>query len=186
MSEKFVVTIPVKPYVKRFIELKYGFPADFSRDEEVKLLIRRCLKKPDTRYDRKYEYELCTHTESLDILISQDEFYKHGWEFSKTDIVMFGKRFEVPIKKKMRGIVCFYVGMGLNIKDSILKYQKKYQMEEEFWPYESIRKEYFRKRPTERIDFFDEIIDKIDELFTVNPSHKRDTFTLKNYTHETA
>jgi hypothetical protein len=183
---KFVVTIPVKPYVKRFVELNYGLPADFTQDDEIIKLVRRCLKNPNTRFDNMYDYLLRTHTDTLEIVISQDEFYRHGWEFSKTDIVMFGKRFETPIKKKMRGIVSFYVGLGYSKKDAIIKYQEKNLMEEYFWPYESIKKDYYRKRPTEKIDFFDDIIDKIEELFMVKVSRKKDTFTLQNYTRETA
>lgn len=179
MPEKFAVTIPVKPYVKRFVELNYGLPADFSKQPEIQKELRRCLRKPDTRYDRKFENRLSTYTASLGLLISQDDFYRFGWEFSKTDIVMFGKLFETAIKSKMHNVVSIYRGIGLSIKESILKFQENHSMEEEYWAYETIKKEYYRRRPTNGIDFFPEIIDKIDSLFMVTLSRKNDNSTTQ-------
>ena len=179
MPEKFFVTIPVKSYVKRHIELHYGLPADFARFPELQREVRRCLRKPQTRYDNKFDNKLCTYTESLEIVISQDDFYRYGWEFSRTDIVEFGKRFETSIKCQMHNTVSIYRGVGLSIKDAILKYQEKYKMYEEYWAFESIKKEYYRRRPDEDPDFLTEIIAKIDELFMVKLSHKKDNVTLQ-------
>lgn len=177
MPEKFSVTIPVKSYVKRFIELNYGLPADFTKHPDIQKELRRCLRKPNTRYNRKFENKLSTYTQELELQISQDDFYRYGWEFSKTDVVMFGKLFESSIKSRMHNVVSIYRGIGLSIKDSILKFQDHYSMEEEYWPYESIKKEYYRRRPETGIDFFPEIINKIDTLFKVTLSSKKDNIT---------
>jgi hypothetical protein len=186
MAQKFVVTIPVKPYVKRFIELNYGLPADFSSDPEIQREFRRCLKKPITRREAIYaNREMCTYTQSLDIVISQDDFYRHGWEVSKTDTVTFGKIFESSIKCKMHNMVSIYRGVGLSIKDSIQKFQEHYHMEEEYWSYESIKKEYYRRRPDQEINFFVEIIGKIDTIFMDTLSRKKDNVPLKKTHHET-
>ena len=182
---KFVVTIPVKPYVKRFIELNYGLPADFSKHPEIQKEVRRCLRKPNTRFDKQFENKLCTYTDQLEILISQDDFYRYGWEFSRTDVVAFGKLFETVIKCRMHNIVSIYRGVGLSIKDSIQKFQVHYSMEEEYWSYESIKKEYYRRRPDQEINFFTEIIDKIDELFMVTLSRKKDNVTTQKTVYET-
>lgn len=186
MPEKFVVTIPVKPYVKRFVELNYGLPADFTKHPDIQKEVIRCLKKPRTRKDMQYEsQQLCTYTETLEIAISQDYFYRYGWEFSKTDTVTFGKIFESTIKCKMHNVVSIYRGIGLSIKESIQKFQEHYSMEEEYWSYESIKKEYYRRRPKNEIDFFIDIIDKIDNLFMELLSRKKDNSTSKKIHHET-
>jgi len=177
--DKFVVSIPVKPYVKRFIELNYGLPADFTNHPEIHKVVCRSLKKPRTQYDKQFENKLCTYTETIEIVISQRDFYRYGWEFSRTDVVEFGKSFESIIKCNMHNVVNIYRGVGLSIKDSIQKYQVHYKMEEEYWPYESIKKEYYRRRPVNQIDFFVEIIGKIDELFMLTLSRKKDNVTPK-------
>jgi len=187
MSEKFVVTIPVKPYVKRFVELNYGLPADFSRYPDIQKEVLRCLKKPRTRFDLQFDrQQLCTYTETMEIVISQDYFYRYGWEFSKTDTVTFGKMFESTVKCKMHNVVSIYRGVGLSIKESIQKFQEHYKMEEEYWSYESIKKEYYRRRPENEIDFFVEIIGKVDSLFMEILSRKKDNITPKKAQHETA
>ena len=185
MSEKFVVTIPVKPYVKRFIELNYGSPADFTKCPELQKEVHRCLRKPVTEYDRQFENKLTTYTQNLEIVISQDNFYRYGWEFSKSDIVSFGKIFEYRIKSQMHLTVTVYRGLGLSTKKSILKFQEYFSMEEEYWKYESIVKEYYRKKQDVEIDFFGEIIEKINHLFMSTLSVKKDNVGVKKHLYET-
>ena len=185
MPEKFVVTIPVKPYVKRFVELNYGLPADFTKHPDIQKEFRRCLRKPVTRREIQFDNRLCCYTENLEIVISQDDFYRYGWELSKTDTVAFGKIFESSIKSRMHTVVSIYRGVGLSIKESILKFQSHYLMEEEYWSYESIKKEYYRRRPENGIDFYTEIIGKIDELFMGTLSRKKDNVPPQKQHHET-
>ena len=59
-------------------------------------------------------------------------------------------------------------------------------MEEEYWSYESIKKEYYRRRPDNEINFFVEIIGKIDTLFMVILSRKKYNITPTKKHHETA
>jgi hypothetical protein len=186
MPEKFVVTIPVKPYVKRFVELNYGLPADFTAHPAIHKELRRCLRKPDTQYDRKLENRMSTYSATIDLLISQDDFYRYGWEFSRTDVVMFGKNFECLIKSQMHATVTIYRGIGLTTKDSILNFQKHFSMEEEYWPFDSIKKEYYRKKAVAEIDFFPEIINKINHLFLMALSPKKDNARNKKAKHEAA
>lgn len=185
MSDKFVVTIPVKPYVKRFVELNYGLPADFTNFPDLYKEVQIRLRKPETQYDRKLETKLCTYSETLEIVISQDLFYRHGWEFSRTDIVSFGKIFENTLKSKMHTAVTVYRGIGVSTKDSILRFQDNYRMEEEYWPFDSIKKEYSRKRPDIELDFFTEIISQIDHLLMLALSPKRDNARTKKIQNET-
>lgn len=168
MSDKFFVTIPVKPYVKRFIEVNYGFPADFSGNPDISKLINRCLKKPDTRYDKKYEKGICTYTETLEIVISQDQFYRYGWEFSKTDIVAFGQEFEAAAKALMRTMVGVYHAIGLPINISIDKFQHRFGYDEDVWNYQTIKKDFYRNGTKYPVDFDEEIFKKIEHICLVN------------------
>ena len=186
MPEKFVVTIPIKYYVKRFIELNYGLPADFSNNPDIQKELRRCLRKPDVRWDYKFNDTMCGYTEKLEILISQDDFYRYGWEFSKTDVINFGKMFEMIIKRRMREIVKIYCEVGGSIRDSIRKFQTEFSMEEEYWPYESIKKEYFRHRPDYSLSIMDELSKKINTLFLENVSPKKDRISKAKQNYETA
>lgn len=164
MSEKFCVTIPVKPYVKRFIELNYGLPADFSKDPEMHKFFMNLLRKPDTSRDKKYPERLCTYTQTVEVLISQHDFYRYGWELTRTDIVSFGKHFEMRSKSMMRSFVGVYVAIGLPAYISISKFQERFNFDENYWPYESIKKDFYRNGSDEKIDFDSEIFNKIDKI----------------------
>jgi plasmid replication initiation protein len=72
-----------------------------------------------------------------------------------------------------------YRNCGLNIKESIIHYQEKTGMSEEYWPMESIKKDYYRKAPKESFDFMEELIVKIDQLFVGTLSRKKDNMPFQ-------
>ncbi len=168
MSEKFIVNIPVKPYVKRFIEINYGLPADFSKHPRVNEFFLDKLKHPDTSRDRQYPDQLCTYTETLEVVISQHDFYKHGWELSKTDIVAFGKYFEDRAKLLMRLHVGSNHALGRPINVCIEEFQDDFCFDENVWKYEAIKKDFFRNGHKVPINFKEDIFDKIKQIVLHN------------------
>lgn len=162
MSEKFYVQVPVKPYVKRFIELNYGLPADFSQSSEELNLVCRCLKKPSTRRDNLYlNTTLENYSEIVEIVISQHLFYHYGWEFTVTDIINFGRHFEK--KAKMLLNLDISTGFALNepIKDSITEFKERSGFGEDHWQYESIVKEFQRNGKKNRVSYKKQIKNKL-------------------------
>lgn len=184
-KNQFVVTIPIKPYVKRYIEVNFGLPANFENYPKINSKVRRFLRKPNTRFDKKYNDEICTYTEKLEVVISQDYFYRYGWEISKTDTVEFCKTFEFMLKEEMLKIVSIYFGLTRSIKLSIERYQTSFNMEEEYWPYESIKKEYYRNGPKSIPNFYDMIFKIVEEISVEIVSRKRDTFTKQKKEYDT-
>lgn len=168
--QKFTVTIPVKPYVKRFLEKKYTLPVDFSNNSRDNAFFQKLLRKPDSSNDRKYPDIICTYTEQVEVLISEHDFYKYGWELTKTDIVAFGKQFEDQAKLLMRNFVGVYHSLGLPYKTSIIKFQQRHNFNEDVWGYETIKKDFFRNGTIEDLDFEIEIFDKIDKIIMRNLS----------------
>jgi hypothetical protein len=165
---KFTVAIPVKPYVKRFIEINYGVPSDFSEDPQTNKFFTDLLRKPNTLYDSKYPDEICTYTCEVQILISEDYFYRYGWELTKTNIVAFGRRFEDRAKVMMRNVVGVYHAIGLPFKNSITKFQDRFGFDEDTWNYQSIKKDFYRNGQVEVVDFDNEIFKKIEKIVLVN------------------
>ena len=112
---KFNVSVPVKPYVKRFLENNYGSPVDFRGHPREKEMFDRMLKKQCYDREHMYKNELCRQTHEVVIAISDRDFYRHGWELSKTDIISFGKHFETLAKWLMRTVVTTYVSYGMAV-----------------------------------------------------------------------
>lgn len=166
--QKFVVTIPVKPYVKKFIEINYGLPADFTDDPLTNKFFVELLRKPNTLYDNKYPDEICTYSNEVEVLISEDYFYRYGWELTKTNVVAFGRRFEDRAKMMMRNIIGVYHAVGLPFKISITKFQDRFGFDEDIWNYQSIKKDFYRNGQVEVVDFDNEIFRKIEKIILVN------------------
>ncbi len=168
MSQTFVVTIPVKPYVKRFIEINFGSPARFTCNPEVNKFFLSLLKKPDTSKDKRYPEQLFNYTAMMEVAISQHDFYHFGWELTRTDIVAFGKHFEEKAKFMMRSFVGVYVAAGMPIFKSINLFQERFLFDDAHWDYQSIKKDFYRNGTNAKIDFGNEIFGKIDEILLRN------------------
>jgi len=168
MPEKFVVTIPVKPYVKRFLSINYGEPIDFTSDPEVNRFFQNLLRKPSVTRDKQYPDQLFSYTEKVEVLISQHDFYRYGWELTRTDRIAFGKQFEDRAKCLMRSFVGVYVALGLPPFRSIAKFQERFQFDENSWQYETIKKDFYRNGMKDPLDFDNEIFNKIEKIVLHN------------------
>ena len=121
----FFLELPVKPYVKQYIVLNYGNPANFSSNKFINDRFRKCLTKPSRRNNPVYEKTaFCKYSESIKIILTQDDFYRYGWELSPTDIISFGKLMEHQAKFLMRNMISFYMTL-MNERDAILTFQEE-------------------------------------------------------------
>ena len=164
----FTVTVPVKPYVKRFIENNYGCPVDFRNHPRENEMFRRMLKKPCRDGENKFVHGTSPNATSVEILVPGRSFDRYGWELSKTDTVRFGKHFEARAKLLMRTAVGTYVSFGAPTNIAIAKFQERFNMEEEYWPWESILKDFMRFRKNNGIDFNHYAFRHLERLILVN------------------
>ncbi len=109
-------------------------------------------------------------SEPMDIIISKDDFYRYGWEISRTDQIAFGKEVEMLVKLLMRNIVGVNLALRGQINTSILHFQEKYDYTEDVWAYETIKKDFYRNGNKERIDFKDDIFEKLERIVLENLS----------------
>jgi hypothetical protein len=64
-TQKFTVSIPIKPYVKRFLEINYGVPVDFTSNAQTNKFFTDLLRKPNTRFDNNYPEEICRYSKKI-------------------------------------------------------------------------------------------------------------------------
>lgn len=167
---RYTVSLPTKPYVHHFLCINFGSPADLSVDKELHQEFRRCLSKPNFRYDSKFEpLALYRFSATSEVYISQDDFYRHGWELTRTDVISFGKRLERRAKFLMRNIIAYYSTLMIE-RDAILRFQQEFGFTEDIWPFESIKKDYYRFGPPAKIHFTAEISEKIEQIILENLS----------------
>lgn len=150
---KFLVFIPVKPYVKRYLEINYGNPVSFRDDPKHQAFLVSLLQKPNDHRRKRYEdCDMVKLTDEVEVKISRDDFMRHGFELSKTSIVAFGKYFEDIAKFKARNYIELKRGFR-PLKDSIADFQQLFGMEEEYWSFESIKKDIDRNGSKSVNDF---------------------------------
>jgi len=68
----------------------------------------------------------------------------------------------------MRTIVGTYVAFGMPINIAILRFQKRFNMREEDWSFETIVKDFFRYKTMHKIDFEHHAYEHLEELILIN------------------
>ncbi len=167
----FTINVPVKPYVKRFLENNYGNPVNFNSHPREKDFFIRLLKKPDKHDNAKYKHDYKRFTCYVTIEISESPFYRKGCELTKTDTIAFGKHFERHAKLVMRTMVGTYTSFGMPINAAIINFQEKFRMEEEYWSFDSIKKDFFRYKICHQIDFNHYAYQHLEKLILLNMSN---------------
>ena len=111
LPSRFTVSIPVKPYVKRFLDINFGLPVDFTQNAHSHKHFQSLFKNPNTSQDKKYPDHICTYTEIVEVVISEHDFYRYGWELTKTNTIAFGRYYEERAKAMMRT----YIGVNISL-----------------------------------------------------------------------
>ena len=184
------LNIPAKPYVKHYLELAYGTPVDLTGNPRLNTFIRRSLRKPSSRYDNRYSkmFSKNYYATTVDIVISDDDFYRYGWEITRTDTVSFNREVEEVVKFFMRTSVAMYENF-MQQKDAIRTFQEKFGFNDDIWSFEAIRKDFYRSsnilrsqlrtRMKHKIEWYekkvskkfrDELIEETVSFFMVNLS----------------
>jgi len=164
----FYVPISVKPYVKRFIENNYGDPVDFRRFPREFEMFKRMLKKPCKRFEKHYKEKLSDRYAVIDVIITDNDFYRYGWQISNTDNVSFGKYFERNAKYVMRTFVGLYVSFGTPIDKAIEMFQEKFNIPEECWAFETIKKDFYRVRLNHDFNISQYAFENMTKIIGVN------------------
>jgi len=88
----FTLLLQTKPYVHHYLVSNSGNPANLSPDPRLQNLYRRCLRKQASRFTKQYKpFRLVKYTAQSRIIISEDNFYRYGWEMSKLNTIYFGR-----------------------------------------------------------------------------------------------
>ena len=179
---KFLVSFPCKPYVKRFLEINYGVSESLERDSIIDIAkdkflyaeFQQKLRNKSFRYDVRYSnLALYKYSEEISIKITQDDFYRYGWELSKTDIIYLNSIFEGRCKMLMYSVVGSCLAIGMNLVSSIDYFQDKYLFSEDIWQRESIYKDCQRNLHMNKNEMHINISKIIDKIILVKLSSNR-------------
>lgn len=176
-KERFFVWLPCKTYVKAWLVRNYSasdrkWPdgVNLSGNHILFTALKDKLRKPSNRYDKRMEVN-SKYTERVPLEISEDVFYRNGWELTPTDINDINQRIEALIKMELRIFLEVHVMLMGNITKSIQAFYAYSGFSEATWPEESIRRYYYRncrRNPSKN----NVISEQISKIIMVNMSHK--------------
>lgn len=141
MAEQFTIKIPCKKYVKAYLESNCGKPINLKHLPEFNEDFRKMLSK-ETYKDETYPNTFFTDT--MEIVITSDWFFRYGFSMSKRNILDFNIKVEHRIKATMRNFVLLNSSLGYPIAQCIREFQDRFNLPEPVWSFESIKKEYDR------------------------------------------
>lgn len=145
-KKRYIVYVQVAPYVARYLIDNFGV-----RDPEVRNLVdirgdqaMMAFFTPrirQRRYDKRIEARnVGFRTEKVGIVVSPSSYSRHGWALSATDEAAFARMLEL----RCQGILLTYLQAHYMVSgcvaDAIQSFYKTFHMNDEIWPYDSIRK----------------------------------------------
>jgi hypothetical protein len=176
-KERYFVYLTCKPYVKQYLLTNYGNgdantpdAVSFFCDKDLQNRFRSMLKKPDGNSLKSSDL---VRYHAVPIEIRKDDFYRRGFVLSDTDSTSFCSFIEAKIKLLMCTYIDTYTAIGLPIASVIRNFQRQYDFPEDSWSYDTIRREYNRKRVIkvkEDRDFGKEFFGKINQILMLNLS----------------
>jgi hypothetical protein len=155
-SDLFTIGIILKPYVKRYLINNFGDPVNLycHKGNKLKKLMTDYLERKDKTHDKRINYDDCNETR---FVISKCDFYRYGWEMSKSNMLKFNSNVEAELKFICRMWIMNDRALGVPLKKSIEDFQLNFGFSDQEFSYDTIRKDYQRNcefpdfRNTQRI-----------------------------------
>jgi len=160
--------IPVKPYVKKFIE------EGNSIKPYVLDMIYTLFQKSPVRDQLQFSFECC-----IKLQLPQKVFETNGWVLNRKNVVIFNRALEGYIKDRFECELEANIHRSIkqqekfHIQEMILDLRKKFGLDEDIFPFETIKKSLQRFCERENIDLqeikiFSKYVPKKQPLITVN------------------
>lgn len=159
----FTIKIPCKTYSKHYLEMRFGDPVNLVRDKVLYRQLILSLHKKSNKYRKRYEsLAFSNYSQSVTIVIKRNDFYRHGWDLTRTEIVEFNQVVEIRAKELMKSYIAPRIAVGYNWVDAITEFQQEYGFIEDIWSFEAIRKECQRNLKIERGELFRDLLTKFN------------------------
>jgi len=156
----FYIDIKVKPFVKQFLINEGGDPVVLDNEHRFKAVLTWLLQKP-TEYRKpiKHNPDDCV----VRLIISEDTFHRHGFMLSRKRERYFSNYVENHLKLIMRSQI-FIMSHWHSIAQSIRMFQDDWDLPEEVWSFDTIKKDISRHTDIRRNDNLSILMKKIDVL----------------------
>lgn len=132
--------VPVKPYIKKYLEKNFGNPVNFSGVRGINDFFCLLLDKPTKRYDKRSTLKI--YDDVVTVVITRDIFYRYGWNMTPTMVISFNSLFEFLIKTRSRDIISVRKkDANMKVAPSIRQLQLDFDFTEDDFSFDAIKKD---------------------------------------------
>ena len=182
MANYVTIQLPVKPFVRHYVEQRFGSPARFYKDRGISSYLHALLGKVDRRLDFR-GVNTSVYSEVLDIVLSVDTMERFGYSLSVRAVLDLNHYFEDSLKMLMRSWCAAQYAHGVPASLCVRLFQDTFGFADDIWKYEAIYKD------CQRNDVFlkghiNNISNKIHELFLAQMSRNRTFKHINKLAHD--
>jgi len=171
MSDSFFIDVKVKPYVRQYLINNCGHPVDLSLLPKINDLFKKLIRRPLLRFE---SLPMPPDECYVRIVISQDMFYRHGWEMTRSGMMQFNAEIEHDLKFIMRTYITNRASLGYPVAKCIRNFQERFNLQEEVWSFDAIKKDLDRNTESKKSDdvenFLRQMDKKLHQVFLENLS----------------
>lgn len=165
-KERFAVWMSCKGYVRKWLIANFNtedenWPVliDLSRNKALRKAFLSGLSRNSTRRDNTTKGR---YTARVPIEITEDEFYRYGWELTRTETLAFNTLLEREVKTMLHTFNAMLSVTGLTIAARIERFRRATGITEFDWDTDSIRKELQRNAHISGEADFEQMAKKIE------------------------
>lgn len=133
-TNKNIVTVPCKPYVKSFLTNTYGNPVDLKKDKHIYKYVKSVLSREIHRNNDKAsfkKYGRMIYREEVKLMTNNDTLKYNGFDIHHDDIVDLNALFEGHIKKMIAVFVFALMSCGFKAITAITEAQIVFKFSED-------------------------------------------------------
>lgn len=144
MALQISVQLPCKDYVAHYLRNKFGTEdgaIDLNRRSAEGKVLFNLLSRARHENDSK----AAKYTESVEVLLAEGIYLRHGWELTPTAITEFNNWLEETLKERFTVHVDALTSFGIKKAVAIRHFQDMHDFPEDAWRFETLKKYHDRK-----------------------------------------
>lgn len=135
------IELPVKPYIRNYLEVNFGKPVKLTRESHVGKFFFLLTESTSRRHDKKYS----PYKDRVNIVITENAYLRNGSLITPTGIMDFNNFMEDLIKIQLFTYIdALRESSTINLKSAFERYRDKFEIDESSFSYENIKKTYYR------------------------------------------
>lgn len=158
--------IQVKPHVKQFLTTQCGeSPTNLKLLPDIWKYYKDLLKNPIYHDDHR---KIANYNDEIYVVISDDMFYRYGYELTKNNTVKFNNYIDKLIKNMSRQFISIQMNFGVKQTVAACKFIEAFNFADKLDPH-TIAKDFYRNNiNTRKNHLYNMMFKEIEKNFMAN------------------